>query len=331
MLKGKHIRHRRRWVIGVWALILVLAGIVLTPFVEPYLVEQEKTELIDAGLPASVQDLRVVYVSDFAQGGWPSMTISRAAGIMRDVNRQIPDLVLLGGDYAASPEGTIAFFEAMPRVSASLGCYAVLGEKDRHISLTDAQKKEILRERDPDGVLDETGRQALLEEAEEAANAERIERLRAVMAAKGITLLVNETASVRYGDGTIVIVGMDEPTYGRPNFTAAARQVTSGQYVILLAHNPSQIEEAIKAADANGAQDWFDLALFGHTMGNQFFGGFNPLGIAADVTTASHRKGWIREAHDTPMLISRGIGTVGLPVRLGCRPQIHVIDIRKNR
>ena len=329
MYKGKHIRHRRRWIIGTWALIILAAAIVLMPFIEPYRLEVEAVELTDVQLPEATQSLRVVFASDFARSGWPFLTDGRAASVIGEINRQNADIVLFGGDYAAVPEDTVAFFESLPSVRWSLGCYAVLGEKDRYVPLTDAQKRAALERRDPEGRCTDEMRAAILAEEEEAFNRQRIEQLRDVMHAKGITLLINECESVRYGDGTVTVAGLDDPILGHADFAATAGRVASNDYVILLAHNPSLIEDAIKAASASGAQDWFDLAFFGHTMGNQFFGSFNPLGIATDVTTASHRKGWIREAHDTPMLISRGVGTVGLPVRLGCRPQIHVTDIRR--
>lgn len=291
MYKGRHIRRRRWWVAGTWALIAALALLLLIPFIEPYRLQVETRELESEQLPVANQALRVVFVSDIHMGGWPFFTAGRLRSLVSDINRQRPDLVLLGGDYASSPEQTLAFLEALPAISANLGIFAVLGETDRPESAADLQT------------------------------------LRDAMKARNITLLVNEAKTVSYGDGRITIAGLDEPQRGRPDLFAVARQVHASDYVILLAHNPSLIEDANKVSDAEGAQDWFDLALFGHTHGNQFFGRFNPLGIAPDVTTASHRKDWVREGR-SDILISRGVGTSVLPVRLGCAPMIHRIDIR---
>ena len=294
MYKGKHIRRRGLWIALTWALILLVVVLISIPFIEPYRLETEIVQLTSSDLSQGPKALRVVFVSDFDQGGWPYLTQGRANSIITQVNSLNPDLLLLGGDYAANPEGTVAFFENLPRINAG-HVFAVLGETDR-------------------------------------ASNEQVNILREALKEKNITLLVNEVASVNYGDGGIIkIAGIDEPINGQPDLNAVAKQVRTSDYVILLGHNPSVIEDATRASDQNGRQDWFDLALFGHTHGNQFFGSFNPLGIATDVVTSSHRKGWVREVHDTPILISRGVGTSKLPVRLGCMPQIHCIDIKSTQ
>ncbi len=290
MYKGRHIRGRKWWVLGTAAAIAAAVLLLLIPFIEPYRLEVEQVELESAQLPAG-HTLWVVFVSDIRMDGWPYFSESRLQGLVNDINRQRPDLVLLGGDYTSSPEQTAEFFRNLPPISATLGVYAVLGEADR------------------------------------PADEDALRELGDVMRAKGITLLVNEVARVPFFEGAVRIAGLDDALAGRPDMTRVSRQVTASEYVILLAHNPSLIESANRASDANGSQDWFDLALFGHTHGNQFFGDLNPLGIGRDVAVASHRKGWIREGR-SDILVSRGVGTVGFPVRLGCAPQIHCIGIR---
>lgn len=297
MYRGRHIRRRRLWVVVTWALIILAAGLLLAPFVEPYRLETEKIRLTSADLPtwleesesADTHSLRVVFVSDIHQGGWPYYTAGRVQGLVSEINKQKADLVLLGGDYASSPSETIAFFRALPAIKANIGVYAVLGEADR------------------------------------PEDAQGLSELRDVMKSKGITLLVNEVASVPYGMGRVKVAGLDEPQRGEVAISRVAGQVSASDYVILLAHNPSLIDDANRL----GAQDWYDLGFFGHTHGNQFFGNFNPLGIATDVTSSSYRKGWV-EGSRNPTLISRGVGTKGLPVRLGCAPQLHVIDISRS-
>ena len=327
MYRGKHIRHRRAWILSTWAAILLVVVLLLIPFIEPYRLDVDTVQLTSFDLAKGPQPLRVVFVSDFCTGGWPYLTQNRANGIIRQINNLNADLVLLGGDYAANPADTLAFFEQLPAIKAG-HVYADLGEKDRSGEFSGKEQEAILKEKDPEGKLTQEQREQLLKSAKRQKDNERIKTLRDAMDAKDIQLLVNETVTVGYGDGGMVtIIGIDEPIQGEPNLIGVAKQVKTSDYVILLGHNPSVIEDATRASDADGRQNWFDLALFGHTHGNQFFGGFNPLGLAKDVVTSSHRKGWVREIHDTPILISRGTGTSVLPVRLGCVPQIHCIDV----
>ncbi len=303
MYRGQHARRRWYWTVLTWAAAAALVLLLLYPFLEPYRLEVEPMTLTSTQLPEFTHGLRIVFVSDIHMGGWPWYHAGRLRGLVSEINRQKPDLVLLGGDYGADPEQTLAFFGQLPAISANLGVYAVLGECDRP-----AASEE-------DGGL---------------AAAQAVKTLRDVMEARSdnIRLLVNEAVTVPFGSGRIRLVGLDEPQNGSPEVYRTARQVDPADYVILLAHNPSLIEDAIKM----DSRDWFDLALFGHTHGNQFFGSFNPLGLAVDKDNpiaAGHRKGWLREGHNTPILISRGVGTAVLPVRVGCVPQIHRIDVQR--
>ena len=77
--------------------------------------------------------------------------------------------------------------------------------------------------------------------------------------------------------------------------------------------------------DASGSYGWFDLGLFGHTHGGQIglFGGI----VRDSSVPAEYRSGWSR-VNRIDLLTSRGYGTTGLPIRILCRPQIHVITIQ---
>ena len=62
------------------------------------------------------------------------------------------------------------------------------------------------------------------------------------------------------------------------------------------------------------------------TNGGQLPFGSKLLQIADEIPE-NHQRGWVQE-NRTPMLISRGVGTVRLPIRIGCQPQIHLITVR---
>ena len=65
----------------------------------------------------------------------------------------------------------------------------------------------------------------------------------------------------------------------------------------------------------------FNLILAGHTHGGQI----NILGFAPVIPAGSghYVKGWY---HNTgiPMYVSRGIGTVVMPVRIGSKPEVAI-------
>ena len=219
-------------------------------------------------------------------------TDSRLASLISHINACNADIVLLGGDYATDSAGAIEFFRTMPRIHSRYGVFAVLGNHDRTI---------------PESNLT---------------------TLRSVMQSAGVTPLINVVSRVRIGVNDIYIAGIDDVDNGRPDLRSVASQVNAGDYVIFLCHSPAIIPEALQAVDQNGRTGWFDLGLFGHTHGGQI-AVIGPL-IKDDGVPDEFTQGWFKR-NRTDLLVSRGVGTSGLPVRLFCSPQIHLITVNAAR
>ena len=219
-------------------------------------------------------------------------TDSRLASLISHINACNADIVLLGGDYATDSAGAIEFFRTMPRIHSRYGVYAVLGNHDRTI---------------PESNLT---------------------TLRSVMQSAGVTPLINVVSRVRIGVNDLYIAGIDDVDNGRPDLRSVASQVNAGDYVIFLCHSPAIIPEALQAVDQNGRTGWFDLGLFGHTHGGQI-AVIGPL-LKDDGVPDEFTQGWFKR-NRTDLLVSRGVGTSGLPVRLFCSPQIHLITVNAAR
>ena len=299
MYRGKHVRHGKLHQAIRWLFLAIVLGLLIWPFAEPYTLELEQTVLEDSSFPADVRQLRIVYVADFHQGSWPFMTRSRVESIVSRINALNADLVLLGGDYAANSKGTIDFFRQLPGIHANYGIYAVLGECDCSLEEGKQEQEEYIRQ------------------------------LRQAMRSVNVTPLINAVEPVRIGSSTIYLAGLDDITNGWPDLKNLAASVRKEDYVIFLSHNPAVIPDAQIASDRNGRNNWFDLALFGHTHGKQVsLFGIGLLGIS-DVDN-HYQGGWVEE-NRVPMLITRGVGTVRLPTRLHSKPQIHLITIRSGK
>lgn len=267
-------------------LILVALLILSWPFIEPFMLETESVTLVAEDLPSGIGQLRIVYATDIHQGGL--FTAGRVKDLVSHINACNADIVLLGGDYAKDSAGAIDFFHSLPRIHSRYGVYAVLGNHDRTI---------------PEANLT---------------------TLRSAMQAAGVTPLVNAVSRVRIGVNDIYIAGIDDVNNGHPDLRSVASQVSSSDYVIFLSHSPAVIPEALKLADKNGSQNWFDLGLFGHTHGGQL-ALIGPL-LRDDGVPNEYTSGWLKQ-NRIDMLISRGVGTTGLPVRLFCTPQLHLITV----
>ena len=73
---------------------------------------------------------------------------------------------------------------------------------------------------------------------------------------------------------------------------------------------------------------FYQLALCGHTHGGQVALLGHSIHSSAD-TGDRYRSGWYKE-NGIDIMVSNGVGTSGLPVRLGARPQMHLITFQKN-
>lgn len=214
---------------------------------------------------------------------------SRVNDLVKRINALNADLVLLGGDYAEDSDGAVSFFRTLPNIHARYGVYAIMGNHDRTVPESNLQAMQT------------------------------------IMIAKGITPVVNDVIPVRIGVSNIYIAGIDDVNTGWPDLSGVAARTRAEDYVIFLSHSPEVIPDAHKCADMNGRRGWFDLGLFGHTHGGQIALIGQYLGIAK--VPAQYEQGWIVE-NRIDMLISRGVGTSVLPVRIGRRPQIHVITVK---
>lgn len=216
-------------------------------------------------------------------------TAARLEGLIQRINAAEADLVLLGGDYATNSDSAVAFFTQLPTIRARYGVYAVMGNHDRTI---------------PE---------------------DNLSRLTEAMRRAGIRPLVNAAEKVHIGAGTITLAGLDDVHNGHPDLRGVAAQVVASDYVIFLCHSPAVISDALAARDRNGQPGWFDLGLFGHTHGGQV--AWLGTMLRDDGVPDEYTAGWFKRSR-IDLLVSRGVGTSGLPVRWLCRPQMHVVTVK---
>jgi predicted MPP superfamily phosphohydrolase len=134
--------------------------------------------------------------------------------------------------------------------------------------------------------------------------------------AMGMTVLLNESLSIKRGEHQIWLVGLDDVHYYEvDDLGRAMENVDSSQPVVLLVHSPEVIEKA--------AAFGIDLYLCGHTHGGQVClpGGIPIIGNARcprNKLSGRWRHGRMQG------YTHRGTGTSGLPVRINCPPEISI-------
>lgn len=136
---------------------------------------------------------------------------------------------------------------------------------------------------------------------------------------KTITNIGNMGLWVGNSDGKIRIGGLG-PDNDRQDPDEAVGNATPKNFVIMVKHEPDYFTEVNKTM--------VDLVLSGHTHGGQvtFFGLWAP--YLPGNSSQKYRTGVIKEGNST-LIISNGIGTVGLPMRFFARPQIIVLNLKR--
>jgi hypothetical protein len=93
----------------------------------------------------------------------------------------------------------------------------------------------------------------------------------------------------------------------------------TGATTFLLAHDPRRLNEA--------AQLDVQLVLSGHTHGGQVV--LPGLGAVAGVAKGFPVLAGTATRENTTLFVSRGVGTVYVPVRMNCPPEVAVLTLRK--
>lgn len=134
------------------------------------------------------------------------------------------------------------------------------------------------------------------------------------LAASGIKTLRNESVRLRHHDGYFVLGGVDDLLLGKPDWRRL--EAAYGVPHLLLAHNPDHFYEAV----ARGVP----LMLSGHTHGGQIRFPAGPPIVRQSrycLDEGSYASG------KSTLLVSRGFGSVALPLRWGADPEAVLIDI----
>jgi len=140
----------------------------------------------------------------------------------------------------------------------------------------------------------------------------------------GITLLRDQSATIKKGSAAITVAGVEDVGWNdepRKNLKRALKPRPEGSTVILLCHKPYYLDLAVEYH--------VDLMLSGHTHGGQIV--FSRIGgiVIAPATLFSRYVAGLYTKENSQLYVTRGIGTIGLPFRFNCPPEITKIVLRR--
>ena len=133
---------------------------------------------------------------------------------------------------------------------------------------------------------------------------------------EGIKVLVNEGERLETRRGSFWLAGVDDYMVGKTDVPAALKSSFPDELKVLLAHNPIIFREA--------ARFGVDLTLSGHTHGGQIK--LRP--EEKRILPRRKLKSGLHQRKGSQIYITRGIGTVVVPARYQCPPEISLLELR---
>lgn len=138
---------------------------------------------------------------------------------------------------------------------------------------------------------------------------------------KNIPVLSNETRRILTDKGALWLGGIDSVYINKPDVRKTLQDWKDTQPLILMMHEPDAADE-IAAAGVKALQ------LSGHTHGGQLvFGKRSP----SPIRRARHGKKYLAGHYKVgglELYVNRGIGCVGVPLRIGAPPEVTEITLR---
>lgn len=129
----------------------------------------------------------------------------------------------------------------------------------------------------------------------------------------GIQPLVNEAVRVQAPGGPLWVAGFDSAWGGQPDVKTTLRHWNPNEPTLMLWHEPDASD---RLAEANLAV----TQLSGHTHGGQvrapFIGAMQTPHLGHKYVLGAHRTG------DVHLYVNPGLGTLGVPFRFLCRPEV---------
>lgn len=273
------------------ALKWVSAIVFAYALVEPYRVAVRKFDVELPNLPPEADGLRIAQISDIHAGLWmPRALIRRIVKLCAACD---PDVVVLTGDVVTRRN---SYPPKLRELARKVTDYAA--DLARELESLNPQS----------GIYAVPGNHDLWN-GDFGPIAE-------ILARANIVSLVNQNTRLPNG---LPLVGVDDLRAGFPEVHAATAGVSSDEAQIILSHNP-RLAALFKNRNA--------LILSGHTHGGQVALPTRFRVAPVDAGQSSFQRGWYCVGR-AKLYVSTGAGTIGVPLRLGVRPEIAVFTLRR--
>jgi len=290
---------------------VTIAGIVMSAItfcaiwwgsaINRFRIDDKEVEIELTDMPECFDGYRIAQFSDLHIGTFGNDT-TYVSRLVEHINSLHADMIVFTGDIVnRESEEVEPYIEILSRLHAPDGVVAILGNHDYGDYMTWGS-----------------------EEAKKA----NMQLLYDAYRRSGIELLLNETRWIKRDNDSIAVIGVENigdppfPVYG--SLTKAYPTPDDSVTKVLLSHNPAHWVDSIAGKENVRVQ----LTLAGHTHAMQI----EILGISPAALRYKTWGGLYADNHEHHQLyVNIGVGTVGMPMRLGATPEVSLLTLRRRR
>jgi uncharacterized protein len=146
-------------------------------------------------------------------------------------------------------------------------------------------------------------------------------RVTDALRSRNIPVLANQSVAIERDGARFWLAGINDALTSNADLNETLKTVPANEPVILLAHEPDFADQACRFP--------IDLQLSGHSHGGQVRLPFLPPLYLPDMA----RKYYLGTYHvgPLPLYTNAGLGTITVPMRLNCPPEITLLTLRSSR
>jgi uncharacterized protein len=261
-------------------------------------IEANRPQLVSIEVPLSRLDevwdgFRIAQLSDFHYDDYFSVVPLRKGIDM--IHSLQPDIIVLTGDFVTSPLRDSGGTRAQAIAEVIEPCALLLSQL-----------------RAPSGVLASLGNHDLDTNAAQIID---------VLQAHAIPVLRNRSVVIERAGKRLWFAGVDDVLEGKPDLQLALHGVPASDPVVLLSHEPDWADYV--------AGHPVDLQLSGHSHGGQIR---LPFLGATYLPDLGRKYPWgLRRIQSLYLYTNCGIGTIRIPMRLNCPPEVTLITLRAGK
>ncbi|MFV0392494.1 MAG: metallophosphoesterase [Paludibacteraceae bacterium] len=283
--------------LGIFFVSVIFYGLIVTR--DNFYVKQQVVEV--KNLPKGFDGYKIVVFADFHLGNWNN-NYSIMHPIIKLINEQQGDILIFAGDMINNFEHEIHGWEPyFIQLKSKTGLkYAILGNHD-YGDYTDWDSQD--------------------------AKSENLEKTKQNIRDLGFRLLLNENEDVVNQGDTLTLVGVEN--FGSGHFDdyadlpQALKESNPNRLKILISHDPNHWN-----AEITSKHPEIFLTIAGHTHAGQL--GFVRNGFKVSPASLVYPQ-WdgLYKHKEQYLYVNRGIGVVGIPLRIGVPPEITVIELKR--